>query len=105
MPSRLEALSNPEALAGLSRSQLQLLLAETLTEMRACHLRTGMLQAKQTRTKVEAYHRSQATSAAGRERDADAQALDLTELIIEEKAALAALDAEAAIYRLFLEED
>lgn len=104
MTSRLHALANPENLPSLPPSQLKLLLAETLTEMRACHLRMGMVEARRTRTKVEAYHRSAATTAAGRERDADAVALDLTETLIEEKANLAALDAEAMIYRLFLEE-
>lgn len=103
MTTRLEALSNPQTLPTLSPETLRMLLSETLTEIRACHLRTGMLAAKQARARVEAYHRSESSSVAGRERDADADSLDVTEMILEERAALAALDVEADIYRLWLE--
>jgi hypothetical protein len=100
--SRPEALGDPRLLARASEFQLKMLWAQTQVDLRAAHQETAILTAQLHRARVTAWNRSPGTSVAAREKDADADTVDLNSALIEARCMLACLELERELYAFFL---
>jgi hypothetical protein len=76
-------------------------LATVQGELAGLYEEQAMLWSQEKRAKIEGFLRSEESSVAGREREADASALDITATAFEVRGAIMALEAERdLIYKL-----
>lgn len=102
--SRLEVLGDPTLLGRASRSQLRMCLAQTICSLHAATREVGILTAQLHRARVHAWNRSLATSVAAREKDAEAETIDLFCALTDSRSEVACLELERDLYRTFLSE-
>jgi hypothetical protein len=100
--SRPEGLSDPTILARASESQLRTLWAQTQVDLRAATREVAILTAQLHRARVQAWNRSAGTSVAAREKDAEAETVDLHCAVVDARAEVACLELERDLYAFFL---
>lgn len=102
--SRLEVLGDPTLLGRASESKLRMFLAETMCALVHATREVAILTAQLHRARVHAWNRSAGTSVAAREKDAEAETVDLHCAVIDARSEVACLELERDLYRTFLSE-